>query len=144
MLVWSLTIFYVTLASFILYIGPDRIAQAMYDFAQKISHLRFGWMILTGLLCQYTFIPRSLPVLLKYWVVLTSFPPCIGHTTVVTLCGFAYGLKGFLVAGPASIVRSAIAFVTLRLLFSRRIKKWSSSNEKWQALEAVIVSRYNT
>ena len=71
--------------------------------------------------------------------VLISFPPCIGHTTIVTLCGFAYGMSGWFIAAPASLVGSATAFVVLRFLFSRRLQKWSSTNEKWQALEAVVV-----
>lgn len=73
------------------------------------------------------------------YTVLISFPPCIGHTTTVTLCGFAYGMKGFFIAAGGSLVGSATAFAVLRFLFSRRLRKWSSSNEKWQALEAVVV-----
>ena len=79
---------------------------------------------------------------LERWIVTTvviSFPPCIGHTTIVTLCGFAYGMKGWFIAAPASLIGSAVAFVVLRFLFSRRLKKWSATNEKWQALEAVVV-----
>jgi hypothetical protein len=72
--------------------------------------------------------------------VLISFPPCIGHTTTVTLCGFAYGMKGFFLAAGGSLLGSAMAFVVLRLLFSKRLRKWSSQNEKWQALESVVVS----
>lgn len=109
----------------------------MYDFAQKISHLRFGWMILGAMLsaslCTISFTQAHIPT------VLISFPPCIGHTTTVTLCGFAYGMKGFYIAAAGSVLGSAIVFVVLRLLFSKRLRSWSSSNEKWQALEAVIV-----
>lgn len=71
--------------------------------------------------------------------VIISFPPCVGHTTTVTLCGFAYGMKGFPIAAIGSLVGSALAFTVLRLLFSKRLQKWSASSEKWQALEAVVV-----
>lgn len=139
MAIWALALFYVTLITFLLWVGPDRIAQAMYDFAQEISHLRFGWAILGGMIGQSAY-----ALLLNRYsrgaAVLVSFPPFIGHTTILTLCGFAYGMKGFLVAACASIVGSAAAFIVLRLLFSRRLKAWSASSEKWQALEAVVVS----
>lgn len=72
-------------------------------------------------------------------LVMFSFPPAIGHTTSLYVCGFAYGLKGFPVALAGSILGSTLAFVTLRLLFSRRLRAWSSTNERWQALEAVVV-----
>lgn len=49
-------------------------------------------------------------------------------------------MKGFYVAAAGSVLGSALVFVVLRLLFSRRLRKWSSSNEKWQALESVVVS----
>lgn len=63
-----------------------------------------------------------------------------GHTTVVNLCGFVYGMKGFLLAAPASLAASTIVFVALRYLFSGVLRSWTKKNEVWGALEAVIVS----
>lgn len=71
--------------------------------------------------------------------VLVSFPPMIGHTTLVTLCGFAYGMKGFYIASTASVFGSALSFTILRLLFSKRLREWSGKSDKWQALESVVV-----
>lgn len=73
-------------------------------------------------------------------VVCVSFPPLIGHTTLVTLCGFAYGMEGFYIALAGSIIGSGLVFSVLRLLFSKRIRAWSAQNEKWQALESVVAS----
>jgi len=101
-------------------IGPSRIAQTMYDFAQDIAELRFGWMILGGVL------------------ILTSFPPMIGYTTTVSLTGFAYGVKGFWLAGTGAMIGSALAFIVLRTLFQKRLRIWTAENEKWQALESVV------
>lgn len=70
-----------------------------------------------------------------------SFPPCIGHTTLVTVCGYAYGMKGFFIGAGGSLIGSALAFTVLRLLFSARLRRWSSSNEKWQALETVVAAK---
>ncbi|KAF9055209.1 Golgi apparatus membrane protein TVP38 [Hymenopellis radicata] len=69
---------------------------------------------------------------------LVSFPPLIGHTTLTTLCGFAYGMKGFAIAATASVVPSALVFVTLRFCFSHRLRQWSTQSDKWQALESVV------
>ncbi|KAK7695472.1 hypothetical protein QCA50_000108 [Cerrena zonata] len=123
LLIWALILFYIALGTFLIIIGPDRIGQTMYNLAQKISHLRFGWMILGAIL------------------IVISFPPCIGHTSTLTLCGFAYGMRGFPIAAFGSLIGSAIAFIVLRLLFSKRLRKWSSSNEKWQALESVVEAK---
>jgi hypothetical protein len=59
---------------------------------------------------------------------------------VLNLCGFTYGMKGFLVAAPASLVASTVVFVALRYLFSEVLRSWSRKFEIWKALEAVIVS----
>ena len=48
--IWSLLLFYVALGTFLVVVGADRIAQSMYDLAQKISHLPYGWMILGAML----------------------------------------------------------------------------------------------
>jgi uncharacterized membrane protein YdjX (TVP38/TMEM64 family) len=71
---------------------------------------------------------------------IVSIPPLIGHTTLLNLCGFTYGMKGFLLAAPASLVASTVVFVALRYLFSGVLQSWSRKNETWKALEEVIVS----
>ncbi|EPQ59287.1 hypothetical protein GLOTRDRAFT_35207 [Gloeophyllum trabeum ATCC 11539] len=121
--VWFLISFYVCLGVAVLLITPHRIGQFFYDMAQKISHERLGWLVLSSVM------------------VVTSFPPFIGFTTSVTLCGFAYGMAGVAIALPISIFGSAIVFCVLRLLFAKRLQRWSASNQKWQALEAVIRSK---
>lgn len=105
---------------FVVIVTPSRIAQFLYDQAKLLSEMRLGWL---GLVAAIVFI---------------SFPPMIGHTTLVTLCGFAYGMKGFFIAFAGSVIGSALVFVVLRFLFTQRIRAWSSQNEKWQALEAVV------
>jgi len=70
--------------------------------------------------------------------VAASFPPMAGFSTSTTVCGFAYGLEGFYVAGPATLVGSGLSFITLRLL-KRQITSWTSKNQECQALEQVIV-----
>ena len=78
--------------------------------------------------------------MLIIFAAIISFPPFTGFTTTVTLCGFAYGMKGFFVASAGTLIGSAVAFSVLRWLFSARLRKWVATNEKWQALESVVVS----
>ncbi|KAI0750901.1 Golgi apparatus membrane protein TVP38 [Daedaleopsis nitida] len=121
--VWATLCLYIALGSTFVLVGPDRIGQNLYNFAQKISHYPYGWLLLTSV----------------FFVI--SFPPCVGHTTLITLCGYAYGMKGFYIAAGGSLLGSAVTFAVLRLLFSRRLRKWSQSSEKWQALETVIAAK---
>ncbi|KAF9498443.1 Golgi apparatus membrane protein TVP38 [Pleurotus eryngii] len=119
-LIWLLILFYICIGIAVLVITPGRIAQFLYDKATWLASTRFGWMALFGAM------------------VLVSFPPMIGHTTLVTLCGFAYGMKGFYIASTASVFGSALSFTVLRLLLSRRLREWSRKSGKWQALESVV------
>ncbi|KIM90690.1 hypothetical protein PILCRDRAFT_94434 [Piloderma croceum F 1598] len=118
--IWCTIAFYIALSTFIIMVTPAKIFQWLYDLAQRLSHLRLGWLALGGI------------------IVLVCFPPFVGHTTAITLCGYAYGMKGFGIAAIGSSVGSALVFLTFRLLFSRRLRHWSAANKKWQALESVI------
>ena len=111
----------------------------MYDIAQVLARRPFGWLILATVMGKSLNMSRIEQVS-NPRVVIASFPPLVGYSTCVTLCGFAYGVKGFFIAGPSAVAGSAIVFITLRLAFRKRIRKWALHNEKWQALEAVIVS----
>jgi len=120
---WFVILVVVALVSAFFIIGPDKIAQTLYDLSQRLAELRFGWLILGAVL------------------VITSFPPLVGYFTTVSLCGFAYGLQGFFIAAPAAVFGSALVFIVLRLAFMRKIRSWTAENDKWQALERVIKSR---
>ncbi|KAI9574571.1 Golgi apparatus membrane protein TVP38 [Boletus coccyginus] len=118
-----LLLFYACLIAFIALVTPSRIAQFMYDLAAEIRRLPYGYFILTAA------------------VVLISFPPFIGHSMLMNLCGFTYGMQGFIPAAVSTVGGSALAFVVLRSLFSDHLRKWTTTNEKWGALEAVIRAR---
>lgn len=124
---------------FIVIVTPARIAQFLYDKAKLLAATRFGWLGIITVMGMYL----SFSVLLTSHrsVVCVSFPPLIGHTTLATLCGFAYGMNGFYISLAGSVIGSALVFCVLRLLFSERIRAWSAQNEKWQALESVVASR---
>ncbi|KAI9512165.1 Golgi apparatus membrane protein TVP38 [Russula earlei] len=120
LLILSFTLFYCVLVALIFVIKPGRIAQSFYDLGQRIRGHPLGWLLLATL------------------IQIISIPPMIGHTTMLNLCGFTYGMKGFLVAAPASLVASAVVFVVLRYLFGDVLRSWSEKNQTWRALETVI------
>jgi len=107
----------------LLTIGPKAIAQKMYDLAQAVRELPYGWLILVAV------------------IAITSFPPLIGWSTTVTVCGFAYGLDGWYVASIGALFGAAMSFTVLRLMFRERIRAWARQNPRWTALENVIRAR---
>jgi uncharacterized membrane protein YdjX (TVP38/TMEM64 family) len=122
-MLWLIALFEILMVVAIIIVTPSRVAQFMYDNAEKLARYRFGWF-LVGLL-----------------VIAISFPPLHGHTTVTTLCGFAWGLNGFFIAAPASFIGAVVVFCTLRFSFKARLRALSKSNEKWQALETVMAAK---
>jgi hypothetical protein len=69
-----------------------------------------------------------------------SVPPLVGFTTLISVCGFAWGIKGFLLACPATFLGAAFSFLLLRFVFKSRLKRLSETNDRWRALEEVVVS----
>ncbi|KAF7301353.1 hypothetical protein MIND_00700500 [Mycena indigotica] len=123
-ILWLWILFEIFLVTVIALIGPSRVAQFLYDNAEKLAQSQFGWLII-GLL-----------------IACISFPPLAGHTTLTGLCGYAWGVPtGFYIAAPASLIGAAFAFTTLRLSFRKRLHNFSKTNEKWQALESVISAK---
>ena len=49
-------------------------------------------------------------------------------------------MKGFYLGLAGSVLGATVSFVVLRFLFSKRLRKWSATNDKWTALETVVVS----
>jgi len=123
LVLWLLILFYIALGAIIIFVSPARIAQTIYNKADLLASSRYGWLTLGTA------------------IVIVSFPPVIGHTTLCTLAGFAYGMNGFFITGTASLIGSALSFTVLRLLFKKRLHAWSSKNEKWQALESVVKAK---
>lgn len=128
------------LVALIVIITPARIAQTLYDWGQRTREHPLGWLLFATLIRMFPLYVSPFHSSYPYITEIVSIPPMIGHTTLLNLCGFAYGMKGFLIAAPASLVASTIVFVALRYLFSGIVRSWSEKNETWKALEAVIVS----
>ncbi|KAG8766527.1 Tlg2-vesicle protein [Ceratobasidium sp. 428] len=121
--VWLLILFHIALIGILVYVGPDRIFQNLYNAAQKLKAMPTGWVILSAI------------------IIITSLPPLIGGTTTLTVCGFAYGVKAFLFVAPAACIGAGFAFLTLRYFFRERVRGFTHRQEKWRALEAVIAAK---
>jgi len=48
--IWGSIVFYIALAAFFIIVTPARIFQWLYDLAQNLSHLQFGWLVLGAML----------------------------------------------------------------------------------------------
>lgn len=55
--IWSLVIFYIAFGALLIIKGKV-ITQTMYDVAQKLSHMEYGWLIILGFMSTS---PSSLP-----------------------------------------------------------------------------------
>jgi len=53
--------------------------------------------------------------------------------------GFAWGLKGFYIAGPGALTGAGLSFLSLRFLFKRRLAQLQQANTHWRALDQVVV-----
>ncbi|KAJ7499013.1 Golgi apparatus membrane protein TVP38 [Mycena latifolia] len=124
-ILWLWILFELCLVIAFFVITPSRVAQFLYDNVEKLA-------------ARY---PVGSVVGVSILIIFISFPPLHGHTTTTTLCGFAWGLKGFFVAAPASLIGAGVVFSALRLVFKKRLIALSKGNEKWQALEAVIAAK---
>ncbi|KIM29599.1 hypothetical protein M408DRAFT_328826 [Serendipita vermifera MAFF 305830] len=119
----ALALFNITLVTTVIIVGPEAIFQYFYRLSQKLKNAPFGWLISASLL------------------ILASFPPMIGFYTMVSITGFAWGLKGMYIAGPGALVGAGLSFLTLRLLFHKKLRELQQSNKHWRALDQVVAAR---
>lgn len=122
-LVWIFMIVNCAVITLLVVVGPAKIAQTLYNWSQALRQLRFGWLLLLSI------------------IALTSFPPLVGWSTSISVCGFAYGLQGWFLAVAGALIGAALSFVVMRIVFRKRIRSWSQKNRKWVALESVIRAR---
>ncbi|KAF8688405.1 SNARE associated Golgi protein, partial [Rhizoctonia solani] len=113
----------IALATVFIMLGADQIFQFLYDSAQKLKVMPAGWAILSAA------------------IVVVSIPPLVGKSTVITVCGFAYGVKAFSFVAPAACVGAAFTFICLRCFFHERVRRYTRNKEHWRALEAVVATK---
>ncbi|GAB7334358.1 hypothetical protein MBLNU13_g06374t1 [Cladosporium sp. NU13] len=78
------------------------------------------------------------------WLVLwfltffVSFPPMIGYSTCVTVAGFVYGMKGWLIIASATIVGSTASFIVSRTVLRKYVSRLAERNKRFAALSLVL------
>ncbi|KAG9057372.1 Tlg2-vesicle protein [Serendipita sp. 407] len=123
LLVILVMIFYICLVCIFIVIGPDTIFQYFYNLSQQLRKMEYGWLFLGTAL------------------VIASFPPMVGFTTLLSIAGFAWGVQGFWIACPAAFTGAGLCFVSLRLMFRVRLQKLQQSNKHWRALDQVVATK---
>ncbi|KAG8761454.1 Tlg2-vesicle protein [Serendipita sp. 396] len=123
LLVILVMIFYICLVCIFIVIGPDTIFQYFYNLSQQLRKMEYGWLFLGTAL------------------VIASFPPMVGFTTLLSIAGFAWGVQGFWIACPAAFIGAGLCFVSLRLMFRVRLQKLQQSNKHWRALDQVVATK---
>ncbi|KAI0176303.1 hypothetical protein GGR52DRAFT_540349, partial [Hypoxylon sp. FL1284] len=69
----------------------------------------------------------------------TAFPPMIGYSTAVTVCGFVYDFPdGWPIAAGATVAGSTAAFLTSRTVFSRYVHAVVGADRRFVALGQVL------
>lgn len=122
-LIWFILLFYAGLATLITLGTQGRVAQLTFDSAQALRNIPYGYMLLIVVM------------------IVVSFPPFIGHGSLLHLFGFTYGMWGFFPAAFGTMLASVVVFATLRMMFGKKPRMLTPTNEKWRALEAVIRSK---
>ncbi|GAA5908179.1 uncharacterized protein JCM6883_004297 [Sporobolomyces salmoneus] len=102
------------------WIGWENIFAWMAQLADNVRELRYGWLILSGI------------------VVVTSLPPLIGYGTAQTLIGFAFGvMPGFFISAGSCLVGGVFAFVVVRKLV-RFFAPFIHKDKTFQALSNAV------
>lgn len=98
----------------------ERIFAWLAPAAKRWRELPGGWMILWAL----TFA--------------VSFPPMIGYSTLVTIAGFVFGMKGWLIMSTATTIGSTCGFLASRTLLKSFVGKLTEKNKRFAALSLVL------
>jgi uncharacterized membrane protein YdjX (TVP38/TMEM64 family) len=99
----------------------ERIFGALAPAAKKWRDVSGGWAILWAL----TFI--------------CAFPPIIGYSTAVTVCGFVYGFpNGWFIAATATVIGSLASFVASRTVLSKYVHRLVGGDKRFEALALTL------
>ncbi|KXL51526.1 hypothetical protein M433DRAFT_140549 [Acidomyces richmondensis BFW] len=88
--------------------------------AKKWRELRGGWLIMWAM----TFC--------------VSFPPLIGYSSLLTISGFVFGMKGWFIMSTATVVGSTCSFLASRTVLKPYVSKLTEKNNQFDALSLVL------
>ncbi|KXT08623.1 hypothetical protein AC579_5973 [Pseudocercospora musae] len=117
LLLFGLISFTITL---LIIIYNDKFFAYFAPAAKKWRDLPAGWFILWTM----TF--------------LVSFPPMIGYSTCVTIAGFVFGMKGWLIMASATVLGSTASFIVSRTVLKKYVNRITAQNKRFAALSLVL------
>jgi len=89
-------------------------------WAKRWRELRGGWLILWAM----TFF--------------VSFPPMIGYSSLLTISGFVFGMKGWFIMSTATVLGSTCSFLASRTVLKPYVSKLTEKNKQFDALSLVL------
>ncbi|KAK5113078.1 hypothetical protein LTR62_003657 [Meristemomyces frigidus] len=98
----------------------ERIFAWLAPAAQRWRNLPGGWLILW------------------FMTFFVSFPPMIGYSTCITIAGFVFGMKGWLIVSTASVLGSTVSFLASRSVLKRFVSRLTEKNKQFAALALVL------
>ncbi|KAF2278134.1 uncharacterized protein EI97DRAFT_431394 [Westerdykella ornata] len=104
---------------FIIY--NEAIFRAILPYTKKWRDLPAGWLIL--------------------WVLIfvVSFPPLLGYSTLLTICGFVFGFpNGWFIAASASVVGSTVSFILSRSVLKNMVHRLVAHDTRFAALALTL------
>lgn len=108
-------------AGVVVVIFHKRLIEAFISFSQAWKELKYGPLIMFGL------------------ITLVSFPPLIGYSTLGMLCGMMYGFPGgVFILIFATLFGSTVSFLVFRYFFFDYAERLAQSNRKFAILSKAM------
>ncbi|KAL5121249.1 Tlg2-vesicle protein [Pleosporales sp. CAS-2024a] len=99
----------------------EKIFGWLVPVAKKWRDIRAGWLILWAL------------------VFAVSFPPLVGHGTLMTIAGFVYGFpNGWYIAASATVAGSTLSFIASRSLLKSFVDRLVQNDKRFAALALTL------
>ncbi|CAO2656950.1 Nn.00g057530.m01.CDS01 [Neocucurbitaria sp. VM-36] len=99
----------------------ERIFGALLPVAKKWRDITAGWLILWAL------------------IFVVSFPPLIGYSSLLTICGFVYGFpNGWFIAATATVAGSTASFLLSRSLLKNMVHRLIANDTRFAALALTL------
>jgi uncharacterized membrane protein YdjX (TVP38/TMEM64 family) len=96
-------------------IYSHRIFEWLGPVAKEWRELPAGWLILWAA------------------IFFTAFPPIIGYSTCLTIAGFVWGMKGWLICASANVLGSLASFIASRTILSKYVHRLVGEDKRFKA-----------
>ena len=99
----------------------EQIFHSLLPYAKKWRDIPAGWLILWFL------------------IIVVSFPPLIGYSSLLTIAGFVYGFpNGWFIAASATVVGSTVSFIVSRSFLKKFVHRLIEKDKRFAALALTL------